>query len=116
MQRAAGRLDLDAITFRYHGAEGPALDSVSIAIEPGETVALVGPSGSSKTTIAGLIPRFHDPENGQVRLDGVYALSAHPATRLHGVATWRGAHYGAESRTQPTLGYFHASLADPISL
>ena len=71
MQRASGRLELDSITFRYGADARPALESVSITMEPGETVALVGPSGSGKTTIAGLIPRFHDPESGRIRLDGI---------------------------------------------
>ena len=70
LERAQGRLALEAVTFRYRGELQPALDSVSITIEPGETVALVGPSGSGKTTVAGLIPRFHDPQSGCVRLDG----------------------------------------------
>ena len=71
IQRAKGRLELDSISFRYHGGGGPVLDDVSITVEPGETVALVGPSGSGKTTIAGLIPRFYDPDGGCVRLDGI---------------------------------------------
>ena len=70
MRRAVGRVEIEAVTFRYPGAERPALDSVGFTIEPGETVALVGPSGSGKTTVAGLIPRFHDPDRGRVRLDG----------------------------------------------
>ena len=71
LRRTEGRLELDAVTFRYRDDASPVLDAVSLSIEPGETVALVGPSGSGKTTIAGLIPRFHDPDGGSVRLDGV---------------------------------------------
>ena len=71
LERAAGRLEIDSVTFRYREPGHPVLDSVSITIEPGETVALVGPSGSGKTTIAGLIPRFYNPVSGQVRLDGI---------------------------------------------
>ncbi len=71
MGRAEGRLELDSVTFGYKDDSRPALDAVSITVEPGETVALVGPSGSGKTTAAGLIPRFYDPRDGRVRLDGV---------------------------------------------
>ena len=71
MPRARGRLEFDAVTFHYLDERYPALDSVSLTIEPGETVALVGPSGSGKTTMAGLVPRFYDPQSGRIRIDGV---------------------------------------------
>jgi len=71
LHRAEGRLEFESVTFRYDGKARPVLDDVSVTIEPGETVALVGPSGGGKTTIAGLVPRFYDPEIGHVRLDGV---------------------------------------------
>jgi ATP-binding cassette subfamily B protein len=58
-------------TLTYRDAERPALDSVSLAIAPGETVALVGPSGAGKSTIFNLILRFYDPQSGIVAVDGI---------------------------------------------
>jgi subfamily B ATP-binding cassette protein MsbA len=66
-----GGISFDHITLQYPSATSPALNGVSLTIQPGQTVALVGPSGSGKTTLANLLPRFLDPSSGQVRLDGV---------------------------------------------
>ena len=67
-----GAVEFDQITFRYPSRpEVPALAGVSLKVTPGETVALVGPSGAGKTTIFQLLLRFYDPESGAVRLDGV---------------------------------------------
>ncbi len=66
-----GELSFDSVTLHYPGAAQPALNEVSLTIQPGQTVALVGSSGSGKTTLANLVPRFLEPSAGQVRLDGV---------------------------------------------
>jgi subfamily B ATP-binding cassette protein MsbA len=68
---AKGEICFDHVTLQYPSATSPALNGVSLTIQPGQTVALVGPSGSGKTTLANLLPRFLDPTSGQVRLDGV---------------------------------------------
>ena len=69
--QAKGEICFDKVTLQYPSATSPALNGVSLTIQPGQTVALVGPSGSGKTTLANLLPRFLDPTSGQVRLDGV---------------------------------------------
>jgi ATP-binding cassette, subfamily B, bacterial len=68
--RARGVVEFEDVTFRYPGADRPALDGVSLRVEPGETVALVGPSGAGKSTLAKMVLRMHDPDAGVVRLDG----------------------------------------------
>jgi subfamily B ATP-binding cassette protein MsbA len=64
-----GRIEFDRVSFGYRG-EVPVLTDVSFRIEPGQVAAIVGPSGTGKSTIAGLITRFYDPLSGQVRIDG----------------------------------------------
>lgn len=71
LARAAGALEFDGVRFAYPGKDALALDGVTLTIAAGETVALVGASGSGKTTLAGLVARFHDPQAGAIRLDGI---------------------------------------------
>ena len=67
-----GAVHFDDVTFRYEaGAVTPVLDRLVLDIAPGESVALVGATGSGKSTIARLIPRFYDVESGRVTIDGV---------------------------------------------
>ncbi|PMN24323.1 lipid ABC transporter permease/ATP-binding protein [Vibrio splendidus] len=66
----AGEVEVKDVTFTYQGAEKPALDKVSFNIPKGKTVALVGRSGSGKSTIANLFTRFYDVDSGSIELDG----------------------------------------------
>ena len=66
----APALALEGVDFAYVGTKRPALSGVTLAVRPGETLALVGPSGAGKTSIAHLFMRFWDPAEGTVRLDG----------------------------------------------
>ena len=70
MDRAAGAVELERVSFRYPGAAGDALSGVSLRVEPGQVLALVGPSGAGKSTMAKLLLRFYDPTAGSVRVDG----------------------------------------------
>ena len=67
-----GEIGFEGVTFRYPARpETSALDGVDLAVRPGETVALVGPSGAGKTTVIQLLQRFYDPQAGRVTIDGV---------------------------------------------
>ena len=74
------------VTFTYEGSERPALDHVSFAVAPGQTLALVGPSGGGKTTAASLIPRFWDVDSGAVRVGGADVRAMDPHVLMDRVA------------------------------
>jgi len=77
---ARGEVALEGVTFAYPGRPDlPALRGFSLAVKPGETVALVGPSGAGKSTVFRLLLRFYDPQGGAVRVDGVDVRDADPA-------------------------------------
>jgi ATP-binding cassette, subfamily B, multidrug efflux pump len=65
-----GRVELDGVRFRYAGAEREILRGLSFSVEPGQLVAVLGTTGSGKSTLINLVPRFYDATGGTVRIDG----------------------------------------------
>ncbi len=100
---ARGAIRFQDVTFSYPAAARPALDQVSIDIAAGQLAALVGPSGAGKTTLTSLVPRFADPQEGRVLIDGhdLRDLTLESVGRQVGVVF------------QDTF-LFHASLADNL--
>ena len=109
---AKGRVEFDAVCFRYPSRpDTSALDEFSVRVEPGETVALVGPSGAGKTTVFQMLLRFYDPAAGRVLLDGVDLRDADPgAVRariglvsqdpvIFGADVWDNIRYGRPDAT-----------------
>ena len=70
VSRSVGRLEFKNVSFKYAGATDAAIRNISITVEPGQTVALVGASGGGKSTLVNLIPRFYEYNKGQILLDG----------------------------------------------
>jgi ABC-type multidrug transport system fused ATPase/permease subunit len=69
MPRARGEIAFENVGFAYE-AEHPILRGITLAVKPGQTVALVGGTGAGKTTLLSLVPRFYDPNSGRVLIDG----------------------------------------------
>ncbi|MBU6389066.1 ABC transporter ATP-binding protein/permease [Patescibacteria group bacterium] len=67
----SGLVEFEDVTFSYSGADEPVLKNISFVAKPGETTALIGSTGSGKSTLINLIPRFYDVTSGRVKIDGV---------------------------------------------
>lgn len=70
MERVKGEIRFDNVRFRYSDEGGDVLSHLDLTVKPGESIALVGPSGGGKTTLCNLIPRFYDLSDGCIRIDG----------------------------------------------
>lgn len=74
--REQGTLEFDHVTFYYPGAEEPALTDISFSARPGEVTAIIGGTGSGKSTLVNLIPRFYEVSDGSIRVNGMDIRSA----------------------------------------
>jgi ATP-binding cassette subfamily B protein len=83
---ARGEVAFEHVDFAYPGRSEPALSDFSLAVRPGERIALVGPSGAGKSTVFRLLLRFYDPTAGVVRIDGVDLTKADPAAAREHIA------------------------------
>jgi ATP-binding cassette, subfamily B, bacterial len=102
LETPRGEIEFDNVRFRYR-PERWALDGVSIRVRPGDVAAIVGPSGAGKTTMLQLVPRFYDPQEGRVLIDGrdVREITLDSLRRNIGIVT------------QETF-LFHASIAENL--
>lgn len=79
-ERVAGHVAFDSVSFRYHQDE-PLIDDLPLTVEPGQTVAIVGPTGAGKTTLVNLLLRFYDLDTGRITVDGT-DITAVPRNEL----------------------------------
>ncbi|MDR6549895.1 ABC transporter ATP-binding protein [Paenibacillus qinlingensis] len=78
--RPGGRIDFANVSFAYEGAAGePVLKQINLTCLPGETVGIIGSTGSGKSSLVSLVPRFYDASSGEIRVDGVNIRQLDPA-------------------------------------
>jgi subfamily B ATP-binding cassette protein MsbA len=125
LPRVLGRISFEDVSFTYAHGEDHVLHNISLEIQPGEVLALVGPSGAGKTTLFNLIPRFYDPSSGRILIDGYDLRQVRQAslraqiglvpqeTQLFSGTVRQNLHYGNLEATDAELeAAAHAANAD----
>ncbi|MBD2199761.1 MULTISPECIES: ABC transporter ATP-binding protein [Calothrix] len=114
----SGRITFENVSFRYPGAATPALKSVSFETKPRELIAILGMTGSGKSTIMNLIPRFYDVTAGSIRIDGrdVRDFSLKSLRSHIGIVFQETTLFSGTIRENITYAKPHASLAEVISV
>ena len=112
-----GRITLEHVSFSYSDEGGdPILQDVSLQVQPGEVLALVGPSGAGKTTLVNLIPRFFDPTSGQISIDGkdLRSLQVESLRKQIGIVPQETLLFGSTVRENILYGRLEASEDEMI--
>lgn len=111
-----GQIRYENVTFSYDEGSGNVLSGIDLTIEPGQTVALVGPSGGGKTTMCQLIPRFYDVTSGKIYIDGqeIHELTLHSLRENIGIVQQDVFIFGGTIRENIRYGRIEASDAEII--
>jgi ATP-binding cassette subfamily B protein len=114
LDQVSGRLRFEHVGFRYAGAGSPVLHDVNLEVRPGETLAIVGVTGSGKTTLTSLVPRLYDVSEGRITIDGhdIRDLELTSLRRLVSTAFEDATLFSASVRENLTLGFPEATDAD----
>ena len=104
--RAKGHIEFKDVSFKYGDAENCVLEHISFDVQPGQTVAFIGSTGSGKSTLINLVPRFYDVTEGQILLDGVDIrdLSLHELRQNIGYVPQKGLLFSGDVATNMSLG------------
>ena len=109
--KAKGLLKFDNVSFRYGGADENVLHNISFTARPGETTAFIGPTGSGKSTLINLVPRFYDVTEGSITLDGIdiRQLAQHELRENIGYVPQKGLLFSGDIDSNLRLGNENAS-------
>lgn len=113
-----GKIELEGVSFAYHdNPQEKILCDLDLTIEPGEVLALVGPSGAGKTTLVNLIPRFFDPEQGRIVIDGhdIRQVQVHSLREQIGIVPQETLLFGGTVRENILYGKLEASQEEMVA-
>lgn len=110
-----GRIEFKNVSFAYHDASSPCLKDLSFTVEPGETFAIIGATGSGKTSLINLLPRFYDATEGTVLLDGadIRSLSREQLNAAVSVAPQKAILFSGDIKSNLTYGTTESIADDP---